>query len=174
MTEKQIAILDSALKLFADKGFDAVPTSLIAKEAGVSEGLIFRHFQNKVGLLNAIMQAGKEKVSENLLVLKEIDDPGERITSIMEIPFHIPTKDYPFWRLVYSLKWQNEYYDDELAQPIRNLISEALTEMKYAEVESETELIMSYLDGFATTILLKSEVVDKDKLLKALRNKYKT
>ena len=46
MTEKQISILESALELFSSKGFDAVPTSLIAKQAGVSEGLIFRHFKN--------------------------------------------------------------------------------------------------------------------------------
>ncbi|MGB1038827.1 MAG: helix-turn-helix domain-containing protein, partial [Bacteroidia bacterium] len=38
MTEKQIAILEVALRLFSSRGFDAVPTSLIAKEAGVSEG----------------------------------------------------------------------------------------------------------------------------------------
>ena len=62
MTDKQVAILQTALKLFSNKGFYAVSTNLIAKEAGVSEGLIFRHFQNKVGLLNAVMQMGKEKV----------------------------------------------------------------------------------------------------------------
>ncbi|MFT5056181.1 MAG: AcrR family transcriptional regulator, partial [Pseudoalteromonas distincta] len=43
MTDKQVAILQTALELFSKKGFDAVSTNLIAKEAGVSEGLIFRH-----------------------------------------------------------------------------------------------------------------------------------
>ncbi|MEJ6750428.1 MAG: helix-turn-helix domain-containing protein, partial [Bacteroidia bacterium] len=45
MTDKQVAILQTALELFSNKGFYAVSTNLIAKEAGVSEGLIFRHFQ---------------------------------------------------------------------------------------------------------------------------------
>jgi AcrR family transcriptional regulator len=173
MTDKQKSILDSALRLFADKGFDAVPTSLIAKEAGVSEGLIFRHFQNKVGLLNAIMQIGKEKVEEELLVLSQLESPEEKIKQIMELPFHMEEADYPFWRLVYSLKWQNEYYDDELGKPIKDILVDALTELKYTDVESEADLILTYVDGFATTILLKSEVVDKDKLLQTLRKKYK-
>ena len=40
-------ILNSALKLIAKQGFQATSTRSIAKEAGVSEGLIFRYFQNK-------------------------------------------------------------------------------------------------------------------------------
>ena len=44
MTNKQQKILSSALKLFAKQGFDATSTRSIAQDAGVSEGLIFRHF----------------------------------------------------------------------------------------------------------------------------------
>ena len=52
MTEKQKEILNSALKLIAKQGFQATSTRSIAKEAGVSEGLIFRYFQNKKGSLS--------------------------------------------------------------------------------------------------------------------------
>ncbi|PCJ64779.1 MAG: hypothetical protein COA58_10920 [Bacteroidetes bacterium] len=173
MTEKQKAILDSALKLFASKGFDAVPTSAIAKEAGVSEGLIFRHFENKAGLLNALMQVGKEKLQEEMEALSQINKAEDKIVAIMEMPFHIDEEDYPFWRLVYSLKWQNEYYDDEMGKPMRDILIEALTELKYRDPEAEADLILAYLDGFATTVLLKGDIVDKDRLLQTLRKKYK-
>jgi len=172
MTEKQQSILNSALSLFADKGFDAVPTSLIAKDAGVSEGLIFRHFENKAGLLNAIMKIGEEKMKEELARVSLIESPGERVMAIMELPFHIDEIDYPFWRLVYSLKWQRSNYNEELAQPIREMLAAALTELKYADIEAEVDLIESYLDGFATTILLKGDSVNKERLLQTLRKKY--
>ncbi len=172
MTEKQISILESALKLFASKGFDAVPTSLIAKDAGVSEGLIFRHFQNKLGLLQAIMQMGTEKAEVFLSEISVIIDPAKRIQAIMELPFSIKESEYAFWRLVYSLKWQNEYYNDEMAKPLKGLIMDALKELKYTDVESEADLIMAYMDGFSATILLKGDVVDKEKLLHVLRKKY--
>ena len=58
MTEKQQQILFSAQKLFALEGVAAVSTARIAKEAGVSEALIFRHFGNKQQLVDAVVKAG--------------------------------------------------------------------------------------------------------------------
>ncbi|MGB0850913.1 MAG: TetR/AcrR family transcriptional regulator [Bacteroidia bacterium] len=173
MTEKQIAILEVALRLFSSRGFDAVPTSLIAKEAGVSEGLIFRHFKNKAGLLEAVMQMGTDKVAEALETIAVLETPEEKVTAIMEMPFHLEEEDFPFWRLVYAMKWQNDSYDEEASLPLKNLLVEALSEMKYLEPEAEADLIMSYLDGFVTTILLKGHIVDRNKLLQTLRKKYK-
>jgi AcrR family transcriptional regulator len=172
MTDKQVAILQTALELFSKKGFDAVSTNLIAKEAGVSEGLIFRHFQNKMGLLHAIMQMGKEKVEPLLANIAELPESAKRVQAIMELPFHIEEEDYPFWRLIYSLKWQNEYYDDEMSKPTKDILVKALTEMKYADVDAEADLIMSYVDGFATTVLLKRDSINTTRLLETLRKKY--
>jgi AcrR family transcriptional regulator len=172
MTDKQVAILQTALELFSKKGFDAVSTNLIAKEAGVSEGLIFRHFQNKVGLLHAIMQMGKDKVEPLLASIAELPDSAKRVQAIMELPFHIGEEDYPFWRLIYSLKWQNEFYDDEMSKPTKDILVKALTELKYADVDAEADLIMSYVDGFATTVLLKRDSINTAKLLETLQKKY--
>ena len=58
MTEKKQHILESALKLFSKEGYEATSTRSIAQEAGVSEGLIFRHFQNKEGLLKYLLERG--------------------------------------------------------------------------------------------------------------------
>ena len=172
MTDKQVAILQTALELFSKKGFDAVSTNLIAKEAGVSEGLIFRHFQNKVGLLHAIMQMGKDKVEPLLASIAELPDSAKRVQAIMELPFHIGEEDYPFWRLIYSLKWQNEFYDDEMSKPTKDILVKALTELKYADVDAEADLIMSYVDGFATTVLLNRDSINTAKLLETLQKKY--
>ena len=172
MTDKQVAILQTALELFSNKGFYAVSTNLIAKEAGVSEGLIFRHFQNKVGLLNAVMQMGKEKVEPLLASIAELPDSAKRVQAIMELPFHIGEQDYPFWRLIYSLKWQNDFYDDEMSKPTKDILVKALTDLKYADADAEADLIMSYVDGFATTVLLKRDSINTAKLLETLRKKY--
>jgi len=49
-------ILETALKLFAERGFDATSTRQIAKEVGVAEGLIFHYFPTKASLLTAILE----------------------------------------------------------------------------------------------------------------------
>ncbi len=61
MTDKKEKILQAALELFAEEGFKPTSTSKIAKKAGVSEGLIFSHFCNKDGLLQAIIKEGEEQ-----------------------------------------------------------------------------------------------------------------
>ncbi|BEO56109.1 TPA: TetR/AcrR family transcriptional regulator [Serratia marcescens] len=51
--EKQQALLRAATDIFAEQGL-AAPTSAIARKAGVSEGTLFRYFENKDVLLSAV------------------------------------------------------------------------------------------------------------------------
>lgn len=51
MTMRKNMILESATRLFAERGYDATPVAEIARAAGVSEGAIFRHFKTKEDLL---------------------------------------------------------------------------------------------------------------------------
>ncbi|CAH1210104.1 hypothetical protein PAECIP111893_03140 [Paenibacillus plantiphilus] len=55
MTEKQSKILQSAIDVFAEKGYAASSTSEIAQRAGVAEGTIFRHYKTKKDLLLSIV-----------------------------------------------------------------------------------------------------------------------
>lgn len=54
MTDKQISIISAAIEIFAEKGYSATTTSVIAKKAGVGEGTIFHHYKTKKDLLLAI------------------------------------------------------------------------------------------------------------------------
>lgn len=55
LTKKQVAIIEAATELFAEKGFSATSTSEIAGRAEVAEGTIFKHYKSKKGLLMAIV-----------------------------------------------------------------------------------------------------------------------
>lgn len=55
MTEKQQKIVETAIQMFADKGYASTSTSEIAKAAGVAEGTIFRHFGSKENLLLSVI-----------------------------------------------------------------------------------------------------------------------
>ena len=48
-------ILGAATRVFAEKGFSRATTREVAREAGVSEGTIYNYFEDKEGLLMAIM-----------------------------------------------------------------------------------------------------------------------
>jgi len=53
-------IIQAAVKLFAEKGFKATTVRMISSEAGVSDGLLYKHFQNK----EAVYQEIKDKMFE--------------------------------------------------------------------------------------------------------------
>ncbi|WP_028784884.1 TetR/AcrR family transcriptional regulator [Thalassobacillus devorans] len=55
LTPKQAKILETAIEIFAEKGYASTSTSEIAKKAGVAEGTIFRHFKTKKELLFSIV-----------------------------------------------------------------------------------------------------------------------
>lgn len=156
MTEKKTHILNTALQLFAKNGYTSTSTNKIAKEAKVSEGLIFRHFGNKEGLLQSIMQIGNEKASAIFSHLTEIISPEERLKSLLDIPFSIPESEHSFWRLLYSLKWQAEEYDEEMSLQLNSLLTETFKELQFEQPRYEADLAMMLFDGMATAILLKN------------------
>ena len=64
-TSKQQKIVETAIKMFAEKGYANTPTSEIAKQAGVAEGTIFRHYGTKDNLLlSVILPFFKESIPD--------------------------------------------------------------------------------------------------------------
>lgn len=172
MTEKQENILLTALELFATEGYHAVSTSKIAKQAGVSEALIFRHFENKEGLLNAIMQQAEEKIKTVFADIVMSTDPKEVIKKTLSLPFNFPPEGYKTWRLMYALKWQTNNYNEQKMAPLKVALVNAFTQLGYKKPDVETELLLIFLDGAATAILLH-EPENKRAILKAAMKKYK-
>ena len=52
--DKQDAIINAALKIFAGNGYRNASTDIIVKEAGISKGLLFHYFDSKQGLYDFI------------------------------------------------------------------------------------------------------------------------
>lgn len=54
--DRREQILDAALHVFANKGFDRASNKDIAKEAGITTGLIYHYFENKGALLKSLLE----------------------------------------------------------------------------------------------------------------------
>lgn len=65
--ETQTRILKAARKLFARRGYDGTTTRDLAQEAGVAEGTIFRHFENKKAILIEVATQGWVEILTDLL-----------------------------------------------------------------------------------------------------------
>jgi AcrR family transcriptional regulator len=67
VTDKREAILDAALELFVERGFFGTAVPEIAERAGVGAGTIYRYFDSKEALVNAIYRQQKTYFAKGVL-----------------------------------------------------------------------------------------------------------
>lgn len=78
--EKYRTILDSAIKVFARKGFYHARVSDIAREAGVADGTIYLYFQNKDDILIRLFEEGMTTVIDRVqTAISQTNDPLDKI-----------------------------------------------------------------------------------------------
>lgn len=170
MTEKKRHILETGLKQFALNGYKATSTRMIAEGANVSEGLIFRHFGSKLGLLKAIMDEGVRDASTMYQRILAIKNPKYALKSILKLPFRITEEQSYFWRLYYSLKWQLEY-EEKLLEPVKQSLLRIFTELEYDDPEAEAEIILMLMNGSAS-LVLQRKPANLEEISEALMKKY--
>ncbi len=65
--DKRTAILEATLRLISEHGFHGTAMSKVAKEAGVSAGIIYHYFANKDELIVELYKDCKKRLSDSLL-----------------------------------------------------------------------------------------------------------
>lgn len=93
--DKKKRIIDAGLKLFSEKGYFFTNTAEIAKEAGVSTGIVYQYFRDKKDILiyavkiyfDSIFSPMEEKLKE----IKSIDNFDETLRGLilLSIDSHI-------------------------------------------------------------------------------------
>lgn len=62
-------ILESAEKLFAQKGFDYTSTNDILKEVGIARGTLYYYFESKEAILDAVIEKMTKQLLDNARVI---------------------------------------------------------------------------------------------------------
>ncbi|MGB1296819.1 MAG: TetR/AcrR family transcriptional regulator [Psychrobium sp.] len=65
---KRDLLLNSALSLFSEQGIHSTSTASIAKHAGVANGTLFHHFENKQALVAALYVSCKQQLAATLVI----------------------------------------------------------------------------------------------------------
>jgi len=85
--DKKRRIIDAGLKLISEKGYFATNTAEIAKEAGVSTGIVYQYFHDKKDiLLHAVrlyFDRIFEPIEEKLKKIKEISDLDDALKQLI-------------------------------------------------------------------------------------------
>jgi AcrR family transcriptional regulator len=82
--EKKSMILDAATKIFAEKGYQYATISEVAKEAGISTGLLYSYFKNKLDLLLSVVLLFWQNINQtNQEKLTSIRDPFDKLVVVL-------------------------------------------------------------------------------------------
>ncbi|MGC7872788.1 TetR family transcriptional regulator [Desulfosporosinus sp. SYSU MS00001] len=100
--ERRQDILEAALKVFSENGYKGATTAEIARQAGVAEGTIFRHFATKKELLTAVLEP---KIVEGLIVLdqeKRESSPEEFFRCFLKNRLELMQENAGLFRLMFA------------------------------------------------------------------------
>ena len=73
-SERKLAILDSALTEFAERGFEAARLDDVAARAGIAKGTLYLYFDDKEGLFEEVVRCAVTPILEQLSALATAPD----------------------------------------------------------------------------------------------------
>jgi len=107
------SIMDAAIEVFAGSGFRGTTTSALAKAAGITEALLYRHFRSKkhlfIGAVEQVLASVDREVERNLAAH---DHPIDALSALL-LYFQNELRRHPqFGQLTYTVA--NELGDPEM------------------------------------------------------------
>lgn len=161
-TTRREQLLKGALELFAERGYAGTSVNAIAQQAGVSQGLLYVHFDNKEALLLALFERELRDVQGTL-------DAGtagtglEALETLLRAAFGVVTTNRDLWCLSYALRFQPAV--SKLLAPligawttsIREQLEGVCRGMKLARPDLEARLLFATIDGACQHAVLEPD-----------------
>jgi len=119
---KKQVLLEAALKVFAESGYNGATISMIAEEAGVSKGLLYTYFKSKDDLLDELISYGLEKASA-IMNSENIPLPADKASFAagLRAMIHLINESNDFWRLYCMLILQKN-----MSEKFENMVGDFL------------------------------------------------
>ncbi len=144
--EKKSLLMDVALRLFASEGYHNTTISKIARQAGISKGLIYNYFESKEELLLEIISKSFDEMASYF----DPDHDGYLSEAEFELfirkLFMAIREKLPFWRLFYQLLMQKEVRGQFLKfseSPV-NTVQQIYSSSGIKFMDDLSKLIMDY------------------------------
>jgi len=99
-TEKKI--LDAALKIFAERGYDGAKTTLIAKESGFTEMTLFRKFGSKENLFHTVLMVNYDRITADIVQIfsQPLDESQDLLKFLIEAIIEMEDKNFEYVKIL--------------------------------------------------------------------------
>lgn len=130
--QRKEQLLDTAATLFAERGYAGATTAELAKAAGVTEPIIYRHFESKRDLFVALIdRTGDRTIAQWVNELANAGSPAERLRRLIGANPMVSEKGRGVYRVI--VQAMTEIEDPEIKAAIVRHI-EALHRFLASEV----------------------------------------
>lgn len=137
--ERKAQLLDTAAEVFAKYGYSGTTTAELAKAAGVSEPIIYRHFKNKKELFIALVeQSGADTIALWEKELAGATDASDRLIRLIGSNPMVTIKGNLRYRVIVA----------------------AMTEVEEPEVQKALQQHITMLHAFISREVRKSQSSD--------------
>lgn len=131
-------ILDTALQLFGEKGYEKTSIADIARAIGVAQGLCYRYFPSKEALFDSAIEQYADVLTEPLL--RAGRDASKSMRQIIEaMPAAMEARDTKYYPIFHGA--ENRKFHDQLALRVcEKLISPVEDLLRQARQRDEIQL----------------------------------
>jgi AcrR family transcriptional regulator len=176
--ERKASIMEAALEVFAEKGFETASISLIAKRAKISKGLIYNYFESKEELIKEIMFSGIEQFVPEIDLNRTDAISKEEFTYLIIETFNILQRNLIFWRLYFSVFMQPavlKLVEEKLMETLIPFINILYLYYQNKGVENpmaHARLLGAIFDGVSLNYIMDPENVDLEEIKKIIVEKF--
>jgi len=173
--ETRAKIIESAIKLFSDQGFNKASVNDICVEAGISKGAFYHHFKSKQELFIALLDGWLQAIDHAIEASKDKTAPEtfQQMTEAFPYIFETAGDGLPMFLEFWLQASRDEKIWDASIAPYRryheyftSLIKKGVDEGSFVEVDSEltSRMIISTAMGLLLQSLLDPKGANWEKV----------
>ncbi|MED0824918.1 TetR/AcrR family transcriptional regulator [Bacillus pacificus] len=182
-TEKQQRIIETTIKLFAEKGYANTSTAEIAKVAGVSEGTIFKHYGKKDQLLLSVIlpfvndffpNMAKELIEETML--EQTTSFEEFLRNLLKNRVAFITENKEIFRvivkeIIYKEELKKElkpYFIEHVPVLFENIVEQFKEQGELIDLPADRilKMLFTLLAGFFVSrfVLMENHIISEEEI----------
>ncbi len=180
--DRKQEILEAALSLFAQNGFENTRIQQITEKASISKGLFYNYFESKEAILQELFALLFTKIQELVKLVESyksgITNPQETIKTLLSLTHKSAVENLEFWTFYSRLTFQLNEPEDTLAKLLQfekaynAQLACIFSDLGYANAKTEAILFNNTLDGIILNYVLRPKNYPLDAVMNQFKDKY--
>jgi AcrR family transcriptional regulator len=178
-SETRSKIMEAALLLFGERGYESTTIKQIAEHARIAQGLMYRHFASKEQLLAAIFSESITDVRESFAQAEESGPPAAHLLGLIRAALAGIQQNERFWRLSYATRTQIPVLQS-LGTDLEAWTAEILVTLSgyfraaaWPNPEIEAAILFATIDGIAQHYVLQPKSYPLAAVTELLVDRYR-